>query len=238
MSDPRLANHENIVGLLGLDFQEDYDNFKLAWSLLLVEYSEFGTLDAFQDDMQDLLPACSRDLLLDIGLGLQSLHSCNIVHGDVKSENVLIFAHPIRAYVAKLSDFGLAVVNPSGTEQHYLPGCTWLWCAPEAQHHLTVRGMQLTDVFSFGLTAWRVLSRRQDPFEIFRSNSVAPGNHREFVQHIKSSPSLPEMVQQTLSGIDFAVQVAYATLNTNSDHRSLESAIFALSEGGCRTSEV
>src|ERR1700733_2728029 len=48
---PILSQHENIVGLLGLDFQEDYDNFEVAWPVLLMEYAEYGTLDTFQQDL-------------------------------------------------------------------------------------------------------------------------------------------------------------------------------------------
>ncbi|KAF2475253.1 uncharacterized protein BDR25DRAFT_382128 [Lindgomyces ingoldianus] len=241
LSHPSLINHENIIGLLGLDFLEDYDDFRLAWPLLLVEYSEFGTLDAFQEDLGGLQPTCVRNLLLDIAIGLQTLHNCNIIHGDVKSENVLVFGHPIRQYVAKLSDFGLAVVSPSAAEQHYLPGCTWLWSAPEAQQKLSVLGMQLTDVYSFGLTAWRVLMNCQDPFQWISRNLEAPSNQHQFVQQMKMSPAFPQAVIQSLSGLGnsgFARQVIVATLSLEPTERSLESAIHALSDSGFGRSDA
>ena len=136
-----LLGQDNVISLLGLDFMEDYDDFKISWPLLLMEYADFGTLDAFQQDLNGLQPDLARRLLLDVANGLQSLHRCNVIHGDVKSENVLICRHPTRQYVAKVSDFGLAVVNPSPEKQHYLPGCTRLWSAPEAQTQLSVLGM-------------------------------------------------------------------------------------------------
>ena len=231
MSHPCLKNHDNIIGLLGVDFMEDYDDYKLPWPMLLLEYSEFGTLNAFQEDMGHFSPFCIRNFLLDIAIGLQCLHSCNIIHGDVKSENVLICGHSERQYVAKLSDFGLSIINPSETEEHYLPGHTWLWSAPEALQQLSVQGLKQTDVFSFGLTAWRVWSGRHDPFVLVPRNAVAAGNQMQFVHHLKQSPMLCHMAIQTLSGhpnLDVINPVFSATLAANPTQRDLNSAISAL----------
>ncbi|OCK78211.1 hypothetical protein K432DRAFT_99104 [Lepidopterella palustris CBS 459.81] len=238
MTHPDLVDDENIIGLLGLDFQEDYDDFKLAWPLLLMEYAEFGTLDAFQHDSNGLQPELSRNLLLDVALGLRSLHSCNIIHGDVKSENVLVCGHSTRQYVAKLSDFGLAVVNPSKEKKHYLPGCTWLWSAPEARDELSVHGMQLTDVYSFGLTVWRVLLNCDDPFEWIARSTTTIYNQHNFVDQIKSNIAFPQMILQTFSDLRqqnpaplFAGPVITSTLSLDPSQRDIEAAILVLSEG-------
>src|SRR5204863_6133742 len=67
-----LMDDENIISLLGIDWQEDYDDFKLAWAMLLMEFAEFGTLDAFQQDLNGFNPSLARRLLLDVALGLSS----------------------------------------------------------------------------------------------------------------------------------------------------------------------
>ena len=96
-----------------------------------LEYAEYGTLDTLQEDIY-VGPELSRILLLDVAQGLQALHDCNIIHGDVKSENVLVCRHHQRKYVARLSDFGLSVINPDASKHdHRLPGKTCLWSAPE-----------------------------------------------------------------------------------------------------------
>src|SRR5436190_14937853 len=121
---PCLSNHENVINLFGLDFYEDPDDQNLPWPVLLTEYAAFGTLDSFQEDMGCLQPDLSRQLLLDVALGLKSLHSCNIIHGDVKSENVLVCTHPTRTYTAKVCDFGQSLINPQEDVDHQLPGGT------------------------------------------------------------------------------------------------------------------
>ena len=231
LSHPDLMNHENIIGLLGLDFQEDYDDNTLCWPSLLLEYSMYGTLDSFQADMNVLSPDLARNLLCDIATGLQALHRCNIIHGDVKSENVLVCGHPGRQYVAKLSDFGLAVVNPSPTESHYLPGCTWLWSAPEILQPLTVDGLKFTDIYSFGLTAWRVLLSRDDPFSSVLTMPCNTPDYRLAIQQIKTSSQFPQLVFETMADHceGYVVELISATLALNPNDRNLERVLQALS---------
>ncbi len=46
--------------------------------------------------------------LHDIAAGISYLHSCNVIHGDVKPQNVLLRSSraDARGYVAKAADFG------------------------------------------------------------------------------------------------------------------------------------
>jgi serine/threonine protein kinase len=232
---PILSQHENIVGLLGLDFQEDYDDFKVAWPILLMEYAEYGTLDTFQQDL-NLEPVLIRRLLLDIALGLRALHDSDIIHGDMKSENVLICGHAHRKYVAKLSDFGFALINPALNEKHHLPGRTWLWSAPESGNLLTVGGLQRTDVFSFGLTVWRVFLNCADPFLFLdRERTGVPLNlgHEKFVNQVKAKKSFPDLVVLSIAQAHdetYINNVVRATLTLDPSERDLRSAISELSQ--------
>ncbi|ORY03749.1 hypothetical protein BCR34DRAFT_667325 [Clohesyomyces aquaticus] len=241
MSHPNLLNHENIIGILGFDFQEDYDDHRLTWPLLFVEYAEFGTLDAFQTDVGRLHPHLARNLLLDIALALEGLHNCNIIHGDVKSENVLVCGHPERQYIAKLCDFGMSVISPPLSEQHYMPGLTWLWSAPEVKQQLTVSGMKQTDVYSFGLTVWRVSSHHPDPFKLLPPMGTSASNDRDFLDQVKTSPNFPNAVIQSLSGLngfEFATYVIAMTLSPKPNERSLQAVIGSLSSNGFNRAEM
>jgi serine/threonine protein kinase len=227
---------ENIIGLLGLDFQEDYDNFKVAWPVLLMEYAEYGTLDTFQQDI-NLEPVLIRRLLLDIALGLRALHDSNIIHGDMKSENVLICGHDRRKYVAKLSDFGFALINPTLDEKHQLPGCTRLWSAPESGNQLAVEGLQRIDVFSFGLTVWRVILNCPDPFLFLdREKARVPPNlgHDEFINQVKANKSFPDLVIHSLAQAHdetYINIVLRATLSLEPSERDLRRATSELAKG-------
>jgi serine/threonine protein kinase len=205
-----------------------------------MEYAEFGTLDAFQKDV-NVAPHLARRLLVDIGLGINALHQCNIIHGDVKSENVLICRHLKRKYIARLCDFGLAVINPSSTDKHSLPGGTWLWCSPESRERLSVEELQMTDVYSFGLTAWRVLANHPNPFSLLSTTATgghAASSQEDFVRRVKENEDFPEFVMQTIVNStgnttfnSFVACVIHSTLTKNPVNRSLAKAISALAIG-------
>ena len=61
-------------------------------------------------------PACLQigilKALLDIASGLDYLHAMGVVHGDLKTANVLLkgSAKDARGFVCKLADFGLSRV--------------------------------------------------------------------------------------------------------------------------------
>jgi serine/threonine protein kinase len=234
---PRLADHENIITLLGLDFQEDYDDHTVPWPCILLEYSDYGTLDAFQHDQGGLDPSLARQFLLDVGLALQSLHHCNIIHGDVKSENVLICKSNYRQYVAKLSDFGLAVINPKPDERHYLRGGTWMWSAPEFRDMLSVEELKSTDVYSLGLTLWRVFLNASNPYQSLDQN-IADRYRlagQELIAALKANPEFPAFVVRSIHASrlprwakDVAEVVIRSTICEVSAHRSLSRGLEAL----------
>lgn len=74
-----------------------------------------------------------------------------IIHGDIKPQNVLIFADESDSYTAKLTDFGYSTVFAGETDSISMPK-SWPWNAPEYHH----RGFKPSaavkmDVFSLGL---------------------------------------------------------------------------------------
>lgn len=224
---PDLRSHENIICLFGLDFQEDYDDCSIAWPVLLMENAEYGTLDILQQDIHlDL--ELSRILLLDVASGIQALHQCNIIHGDVKSENVLICRHRQRPYVARLSDFGLSLINPETTRKHRLPGGTFLWQAPEFDHELSVDDLRQTDVYSFGLTAWRVLVNNPNPYSLIPLTALGlqpAASANEVVTRAKEHPAFTQLVLQTLemAGLPqtYALRIIEASLGRDAESRDL-----------------
>jgi serine/threonine protein kinase len=158
---PPIKEHENILDLLGITWDfEDWD--KSIWPVLILEYSELGSMDAF--DFMSL--EYKIQALVDIAKALICLHNCGVAHCDVKSENVLLFPGPDdnRPLIAKLCDFGCAILDINSETSHPegIPH-TKPWNAPEYNKHLTGLDIMKTDVYSFGMMIWRVVMDN-DPF--------------------------------------------------------------------------
>ena len=101
-------------------------------------------------------------LLADVAGGLAYLHSFNIIHGDVKPDNVLLST----SMYAKLADFGHSVLRRDGTKtRETLIGerGTVLYMDPWL-YDPAGSIMTASDVYSFGVMAWQVLSGLQ-PYE-------------------------------------------------------------------------
>lgn len=88
-------------------------------------------------------------LLYQAALGLDYLHKKNVVHGDLKLNNILVGADG----QAKLSDFGLSAVRTSstlsrtsGSDQSVMGGLRWR--APEC---LKQRPSFASDIYSFAM---------------------------------------------------------------------------------------
>lgn len=77
---------------------------------LVMRLEENGSLRSFLNAQQGVSLTRARELTIDIILGLEFLHHQNIVHGDLKPDNILLDSN-LRAHVA---DFGLCRVGGPG----------------------------------------------------------------------------------------------------------------------------
>lgn len=167
MCHPPLRHHENIVKILeyGFGFPEKNSDIDEDWAkatpFIIMELAELGTLKDFISHKAPTMYE-KRELCLDVASGLEAMHACGIAHGDVKLENVLVFLHPTRRYIAKLCDFNQSISNleqemPSeylGTER----------CRPPETR---ARGVQLSheqlikcDIWAFGILVLEILAYR------------------------------------------------------------------------------
>ncbi|GAX76175.1 hypothetical protein CEUSTIGMA_g3619.t1 [Chlamydomonas eustigma] len=105
--------------------------------------------------------AAVLDTALDIASGMLHLHNSNVVHSDLKAQNILLQTNlsEARGVTAKVSDFGLSMrITAADTHVSKAFQGTLTHMAPE----VLVKGIQSTasDVYAFGITLWELYTSR------------------------------------------------------------------------------
>ena len=113
-------NHKNITKILEM-FEDD------KYILIIMEYINGGNLFSFVKKRRKLSEKISKFLFKQIILGLQHIHSHNIVHRDVKLENILIDLNN----TIKICDFGIGRVLSNPDDLLYDQCGTPMYMAPE-----------------------------------------------------------------------------------------------------------
>lgn len=165
MNHELLRNHHNIVRLLAITWQTSTSpgtGATVTTPLLLTELA--ATISNKPLTLQYYVVALEGSismeiklkLLMDMISGLRALHALQVVHGDMKPSNVLLFRDK-DVYVAKISDFGFCLVGDD--ELKTIRGGTHYWNAPEtisqAPADITIYKYEKTrDLYSFGLVLW------------------------------------------------------------------------------------
>ncbi|WIA11806.1 hypothetical protein OEZ85_011898 [Tetradesmus obliquus] len=145
-SDDEAADNEETWMVL-----EFCDKGSLQRALL---QGRFKRRDSQQPDMIGVYKA-----LLDTASGLDYLHSIGVVHGDLKTCNVLLkgSARDARGFSCKIADFGLSrVLEMDATHISTRTYGTIVYMPSELL--LSGRMTTATDVYSFGLMMWELLT--------------------------------------------------------------------------------
>ncbi|VAH69154.1 L-type lectin-domain containing receptor kinase IX.1-like [Triticum aestivum] len=166
--------HRNLVELIGwcYDCPRNLIEFVCWWRddkytrlFLVYELLPQGSLDQHLHGGNSWLPWSKRyEIILDLGSALQYLHvDCEqhkqcVVHGDIKSSNVLLDP----SYGAKLGDFGLArsVDQETGAQTTDVVQGTYGYIDPVFVN--TSQRNRQSDMYSFGIVLLEMVSGR-DP---------------------------------------------------------------------------
>ncbi|PUZ48028.1 hypothetical protein GQ55_7G212800 [Panicum hallii var. hallii] len=152
-------NHKNIVKLVGCCLEVEVP-------ILVYEFIPNGTLFELIHGKNQALQISFSSLLRiahEAAEGLNFLHSYAsppIIHGDVKSANILLDGN----YMAKVSDFGASILAPSDKEQYVtmVQGtCGYL----DPEYMQTCELTEKSDVYSFGVVLLEVLTG-QEPLKL------------------------------------------------------------------------
>jgi len=145
--------HENVVNII--DFGESDGAF-----YIVMEYYDGRTLEQLMKERPGLPPEVAIRILLEVAYGLEAAHALDIVHRDVKPANIIV----TNQGAIKIADFGLARKSDSETmitQQGKVVG-TPAYMSPEQAAGRPIG--PASDIFSFGVVAYELLSRRK-PFE-------------------------------------------------------------------------
>lgn len=132
---------------------------------IVVELME-GSLDSYLSCDEECEHAFT--ICLSLASGIEFLHKQDVLHRDLKPQNILYRTHP--NFTAKISDFGLSKIlqptecsSESESVMHSKAG-TRCWMAPELLGEHPQKHSKASDIFSCGLLLHYVLSKKKHPF--------------------------------------------------------------------------
>ena len=136
--------HNNLVRVHQADVTTD------GRVVIAMDYHAAGAITTLANPANFVpLPQVLR-ATIDILQGLEHLHSLNVFHNDIKTENILLGEHG----QAILTDYGIVGISPTGGPVAP-PNWYVLHAAPEVSNGTGIDAR--TDIFQVGLTMFRLL---------------------------------------------------------------------------------
>jgi WD40 repeat protein/tRNA A-37 threonylcarbamoyl transferase component Bud32 len=208
--------HPHIIRVLDFGVQDETP-------FLVMEYAPYGTLRQQYPSGTCLHPTSVIPLVRQIGSALQYAHEQNIVHCDMKPENILRGAND----TVLLSDFGISIISQSMNGQQICEVAgTIAYMAPE---QFMGRPEYASDQYALAVMVYEWLSGER----LFQGTPTAVSG-----QHLHASPALlSERIPGISAEVDEALGIALAKnpahrfASMSAFTRALELACGALPEG-------
>ncbi|KAK7391069.1 hypothetical protein VNO78_19404 [Psophocarpus tetragonolobus] len=158
---------------------------------VVAEFLPGGTLKQYLfKNRQTRLPyKVVIQLALDVSRGLSYLHSKNIVHRDVKTDNMLLDANQ----KLKIADFGISRVESINLSEMTSETGTYGYMAPEVLNGKPYN--RKCDVYSFGICLWEIYCCNMH----YSKLSLATVSCMVINQHLQ--PEIPRSCPSALANI-------------------------------------
>ncbi len=175
--------HPNIVACKGIEYHGQ-------GRYLVMDYCEGGTLRDLMNFPADLGLRLRLDLVIDILAGLEEAHEKNIIHCDIKPENILLSLTTDK-WVAKVTDFGIAKIVEQSINNRGESGYTGspAYMAPERFYG---KYSYACDIYSMGIILYELIIGER-PF------SGLPGDL--MLAHLNKRINIPDTVPNPLKTI-------------------------------------
>jgi len=163
--------HENVMGLSNLSWSSD------GMPLIIMPLMSRGSLLSFIQHEITEAPLTTTLIIRfarDLCRGMEYLSGKHIIHRDLAARNCLLDSN----LNIKISDFGLSRISKSAVEESEVEyiikshdlALPLRWVAPEALKN--GRFSVMSDVWSFGVLFWEMLSRGIRPYTELRNEQI------------------------------------------------------------------
>ncbi|KDP20333.1 hypothetical protein JCGZ_06419 [Jatropha curcas] len=112
-------------------------------------------------------------IALDAAFGMEYLHLKDIVHFDLKCDNLLVNLRDSQRPICKVGDFGLSRIKRNTLVSGGVRG-TLPWMAPELLDGSSNRVSEKVDVYSFGIAMWEILTG-EEPYANMHCGAIIGG---------------------------------------------------------------
>ncbi|KAG0239178.1 hypothetical protein BGW41_007869 [Actinomortierella wolfii] len=135
---------------------------------IITEYAEQGSLKRVIELNLIKDWETKYRIALEIASGLTFIHSNDILHRDLKSDNVLL----TNMLEVRLCDFGLAAIKDTISSSKGTLKGTIRWMAPELFHNPPKYSTK-SDVYAYGMVLWEMAANCTTPFKGYDNTTVA-----------------------------------------------------------------
>jgi serine/threonine-protein kinase len=164
---------------------------------IVMEYLSGYTLGSVLDARRKLTAARAVDVMVQVCAGLSAAHDRNIVHRDVKPDNIVLVpaqddeGRPVE--IVKVCDFGIAALGTTLTDEGAAAAGTPEYMAPEQTTGSAVRPS--ADVYACGCMLYEMLVG-QVPFTSDQAYRILMKHRSEAPRRPSSiDPSIPSMLE-------------------------------------------
>ncbi|RHZ75816.1 hypothetical protein Glove_209g127 [Diversispora epigaea] len=189
----KLRDSPNIIRFYGLSKTENLD-------VMVFEWADYGSLKELYCKF-DIAWHVKVQIALGICRGLAFLHSCEILHHDIRCDHILMYI----GLIPKIAKFNYSrMVDGPTTDMKDVTGIMH-WMAPEKLRDSAKNPVPYTfkcEIFSFGMLLWELVFEKipYEKWDILKIKEHVLDGNREKITFGKDSPDV-ERLQKDLAKI-------------------------------------
>ncbi|RHZ74614.1 hypothetical protein Glove_220g57 [Diversispora epigaea] len=182
----KLRDSPNIIGFYGLSFIENSD-------VMILEWAEYGSLRELYCKYEIAWHG-KVQIALDICRGLTFMHSCGILHHDIRCKHIMMTSR----LVPKIANFMYSRSVTSSTTDMKVVTDIMRWMAPEklresVKHYVPYNFK--SEIFSLGMLLWELVFEKipYENWDILKVREHVLAGNREKITFGKAPPDVQKL---------------------------------------------